>query len=300
MKKTQKKILGVFGLSVVAATTIYAATLPAPEAHAATTAVDTLRVQVINGVPFVELTTNEPNVTTDPNYTFKVSYNSVSLVKLRLEYTANNGTTESKDLTPWSSDFMPGERNITLNLTDGADGYGYGIYKIMAIGTGADGIDTPEELLRFIYAGAKIVESDEGKPFIVVDNEDGTEKVTIILKDGNGEAVKQLNDVRLDENGEAPLDITGLSNGTYEVTIISINGSGTIVKTNVLEYTISGVPDAGSPDTGGLFKDLNISKEDYLVTGLIIFFVFAIVATGIIMRNRKTGSRKNYSSKKRH
>ena len=30
-----------------------------------------------------------------------------------------------------------------------------------------------------------------------------------------------------------------------------------------------------------------VSKEDYLVTGLIVFFVFGVVAFGIVARNRK-------------
>lgn len=50
------------------------------------------------------------------------------------------------------------------------------------------------------------------------------------------------------------------------------------------------VPNTGAPDTGGLFQDLNISKEDYLITGLIVFFVLGIVGFGVVTSNHKSAT----------
>lgn len=41
------------------------------------------------------------------------------------------------------------------------------------------------------------------------------------------------------------------------------------------------------PDTGGLFQGLNISREDYLITGAVVFMIIGVVAVGVIRRKHR-------------
>ena len=60
MKKTHKKILGLFGLVLVVAVTVFAAFLPAPKTQAVdtTTVTDTISVRVVGSTPVVNLSGN--------------------------------------------------------------------------------------------------------------------------------------------------------------------------------------------------------------------------------------------------
>ena len=40
------------------------------------------------------------------------------------------------------------------------------------------------------------------------------------------------------------------------------------------------------PNTGGLFESLNISQSDYLITGLIIFFVVGVGGAIFIAKSK--------------
>ena len=58
MKKTEKRVLGLLGLILVAITTIFAAFLPGPEASATdsgTSVTDTIQVRVVGNSPAVEI-----------------------------------------------------------------------------------------------------------------------------------------------------------------------------------------------------------------------------------------------------
>ena len=46
------------------------------------------------------------------------------------------------------------------------------------------------------------------------------------------------------------------------------------------------------PNTGGLFAGLNISKVDYLVTGLIAFGMVGIFGIWFILKDRKSSKRR--------
>jgi hypothetical protein len=42
------------------------------------------------------------------------------------------------------------------------------------------------------------------------------------------------------------------------------------------------------PNTGGFFESLNVSKADYLATGLIIFFTVGLSGIVFIAKNKRT------------
>ena len=61
MKKTKKRVLGLLGLGLVAVTTIFAASLPGPEAAAVETnsVTDTIVVRVVGKDPLLEITSDQ-------------------------------------------------------------------------------------------------------------------------------------------------------------------------------------------------------------------------------------------------
>ena len=107
----------------------------------------------------------------------------------------------------------------------------------------------------------------------------------VIVRDANGNIIKEIPNGYV--NGKLNIPMDGLDSGDYNIEVIYRDKNGNIVgvpySTNV-DYTAKEVP---VPNTGAFFQNLNISKQDYLVTGLIIFFVFGVVAFGVVMRGRK-------------
>lgn len=374
MKKTQKTILGFSGLALVAAMTAIAATLPAPGASAVSSLTDTLTVRVVGDTPTLDVTTSEPDIVTEPLYTYNMDFTNVDTITATLYYTSPDGTTtESKVIGTWNPDYEPGNISSTINLK--TDAYGYGDYRIEVVGVGFDGVETDPEILKFSYVAGEAEDDGKGNVIIKVDTNDGegtkadvvitdkdgnvvkefddvpvsddgsikinvsdlpegdynihvtvkddngdtvsetnidhksegapeadvddsgdinididtdegnVDKVTVVIKDKDGNVVKEF-DVEVPEDGKVKIPMPDdLPGGDYTVEITAKDGS-TVVDKYVVIYTSSNPPHAGSPDTGGLFKNLNISKVDYLVTGLIIFFVFAVVGAGIIIRGR--------------
>ena len=87
-------------------------------------------------------------------------------------------------------------------------------------------------------------------------------------------------------DGELTVPMSGLESGTYTAVIAFKNKFGFTVATKTIKihYTAKSMV---VPDTGGFFRGLNISREDYLITGLVVFMILGVVAFGIVARNKK-------------
>ena len=84
------------------------------------------------------------------------------------------------------------------------------------------------------------------------------------------------------------ISMDGLDSGEYTAVITYRNKYGHQVgnsKTIKIKYN------AGEaiivPDTGSFFQNLNISREDYLITGLAVFMIIGVVAFGVIIKKRR-------------
>ena len=118
---------------------------------------------------------------------------------------------------------------------------------------------------------------------------------TVYVYDADGNLINTIPNGYVD--GKLVVPMEGLASGdyTFEVTYRDANGNVVGVPfSSKASYTAKATP---VPDTGAFFQNLNISREDFLVTGLLIFFVFGVVAFGIVARNRSTSPKKH--SKKR-
>ena len=154
------------------------------------------------------------------------------------------------------------------------------LVKIGADGHGNINIDTEIDTIKTIIAD---VYDENGKLVreAVADRETGTVKVY----DGDGNLIETIPNGYSDAGG-INVPFAGLPYGTYTVKVSYWNQHNKPVG-NIYVYTVHWYGNVPVPDTGGLFQGLNISREDYLITGLVVFMIIGIVAFGIVARNRR-------------
>lgn len=117
MSKTKKRILGFLGLSFVLAATVFAATLPSPDASATSSLSDTLVVRVVGAVPDVKITgIVNGKVYANPNRPFSVSYENVNHLTVTLDYTDLEGNVITKLLDEQYPEYPIGEFDYNIKL----------------------------------------------------------------------------------------------------------------------------------------------------------------------------------------
>lgn len=297
MKTHNKKAFGLFGLLLVAVTTVYAATITVPGAIAATptTVTDTLVVRVIGATPHVEFTGATSGETFfAPVQTFPFIYDNTKTVTITLEHTDTDGNTHEYVLETIDADYTVGSGVVNLDLS--APNYGYGDYVIRITGDHQSAI-SDEDSIAFSYYPftATVQEDDESdNAILTLDyDEDDTdiEKFEVEVRDENGQIVPGMPTITLtppEKTTNIPFADNKLPAGTYTIVVTSYDADGVLyVKrlTYVYEPTLV-------PNTGSLLAGLNISRTDYLVTGLFVFFVAGVSGLAFV-------ARKNKSSKKR-
>lgn len=119
---------------------------------------------------------------------------------------------------------------------------------------------------------------------LVADRETGT----VYVYDANGNLIEVIPNGYKD--GKFIIPMTDLPSGNYTTVITFKDANGKIIGNGV---TVKVKYDGGQaivvPDTGSFFQGLNISREDYLITGLVVFMVIGVVAFGVVARNRRNG-----------
>lgn len=307
MRKTQKKVLGLFGLSIVAAVTAVAIITPGPKTSAISTMTDRIVVRVIGAGPNVDLS----GVTNGATYVhpgaITVDYENISSATVTVEYTNIDGEKIEKVI----DEFTPGQ-NVGSRTYDifGADadllgaGFGYGRYVLKVKGIGNNNVQD-EDLVSFDYvplAATLTEDEDTGKYYVELDYDadDGTDagngkvaELIINVYDGDGNLVTDISPIIVTPpttKVEIPLAGAKLPTSEYTIRVTPYDRDKVALYTpSDLEIDYEAVE---VPDTGGLFKNINISKEDYLISGLLIFFVFAIVGFGIVARSGRSNSKK--------
>lgn len=333
MKKTHKKIFGLFGLVLVVAVTIFAAFLPAPKTQAADTTpvTDTISVRVVGSTPVVNLSGIAPGaVVTSGSQEVSITYENIENLLAVLKFTDVNGNVYEKTLIDSSIgdkpvSYVAGTSDISLDLangtysytyqyyvdgggtataTGGGDllGYGYGQYVLTASGDSIEGVPA-ESSVNFSYVPVTAsVTQDGSKVSIDLDYDEtggtGTgqvDKVVINIYDENGNPVGPSPVTMTPLNANYTFDMSdyGLPSGTYTVSVQAYDVNGVkLYKPFEVQfyYEARRTP---VPDTGGIMGDLNISKTDYIITGLIIFSVVGISGAVFISRHdKKTGNRR--------
>lgn len=295
MERKQKRFFGLLGLFVLAAMTVVAAMMPSPGASAVgtTSMTDTLEVRVVSNTPAIEISSDVDNGKTSfPAFVIDIDYAYVEKVDIYQTYIGADGKPQEKVKIATYDELG----NKIGSITDEQFTlYEYGKYIITAEATASDGSATvPEDYITFEYL-----------PVIASISENTTTGDYAVAIESHGDDV-DLAEVYLDGTLVGTLDKDNLDkpvvfsmadkpSGTYTITVVAKDAEGNVLYiplTLTIDYEAIEVPDAGTPDTGGLFKNANISKEDYLTTGVIVFFILGIVAFGVVSRGSKKNSKK--------
>ncbi len=308
MRKTHKRILGFAGLGLVAATTAVAAAIPSPIAAATTTSsvVDTIKVTVLSPNPDLIPSTDKGDIITTPEYDFSVAYSSLIHIKVTLKnYDADGNVKISEVLWDTDLDASANSKDFNLNLDDYG---GYGDFVITFEGEGAVKV---EQILTVKYViDERNLETNKQTgeavtPVTVPDDTATTIETYIYNPDGSLARILKADIASGVESVYGPdgsLLFTindGYKNGQLTITLEGLpykdDYSGEIVFRDADDALVSGsillsIKHQGEspvvPDTGSFFKGLNITREDYLITGLIAFMVIGVVAFGIVKRGR--------------
>lgn len=296
MKRAQKKVFGLFGLVLVAAMTVFAATLPTPEASAVSTMTDTIVVRVVGDKPEVNITTPGDRVYTRPNQTVSLTYENVGSLTVRLKFVDKDGNVHEDILEDIDNiGYTPGDRTLNINLND----YGYGDYTITALGTGEDGV-SDDDVIEFKYIPITgTVEQDDkegGDPTLVLDYDEDSEiinKIGIVLYDENGNIIESVPPIVVTpptKEVSLPFYSYDLPPGKYIIEITTYDQNDNILYRSYEIFYIYAPKgeDLVVPNTGANSSGLNISKIDYLATGLLVFFSAGIIGLFFVARGKKS------------
>ncbi|MBR2641103.1 hypothetical protein IKD49_01425 [Candidatus Saccharibacteria bacterium] len=304
MKKTQKRILGFFGLMTVAVMTVVAVAIPNPGVSAVSGVTDTVVIRVVGDSPNVNIGGIEPGtVTINPQKDLTIAYENVGKVRIRLVYKDTAGVEHEFNFPEQVVDYGAGSLPFNINLSDPQ--YGYGEYTLTVIGEGAAGTD--EDIIQFTYTPfiAELDEEQEQgqeqeKTYVDLDyindtgaiEEDQIGEFKIEVFDKNGNLVTPLSPIKAlppEKKVNLPFEKYDLEPGIYSIKITAYNIEGNELAVRYLKKEIKASDIPPVPDTGRLFGGLNVSNEDFLITGLIAFLT--IGAGGIVIINKR--SKKN-------
>ena len=188
----------------------------------------------------------------------------------------------------------------------------YNHYWLLAESYSPVGYATDE--IEFYYVPAYLVQTgaDEvnGDPEIDVYYDQDVAKLGLEIYDKNGKLLSKEPIILENEDQEGyaegkqsltlPFGAMGLASGDYYVKILAYDLDGEIMEspydTFKVTYAQPSTPDV--PDTGGFLGNLNITKSDYVITGIIVFTAAVIVGFVVISRNKKKDYRKNYRNRR--
>ena len=308
MKETHKKILGFAGLAFVTAMTVFAVFLPSPGAVAATSSVtDTIVVRVLPNTTYVKIDSpknGESTVSVDQP--IAITINDVDTVTAIIKYTDADGNEMNKTIV-YNPEPGATSSTIPINLYEE---FGYGDFVIEIIATNAEGGNDRDAISFKMIPITGTAEQDDNTGDVNVDlNYDGDNveidyiDINVYDKDHNlVTAISPLRVPRPSKTVKLPFEEHNLPDGKYYIEITATDIAGIPIQppyVTELDYTAPTIPvpdtggDAsGAPNTGGLLVGLNISKSDYLITGLIIFFLFSIFGAIFIARRKQDKKRR--------
>lgn len=193
-----------------------------------------------------------------------------------------------------------------------ASEYGYGKYVVTAKGIGEQGV-YDEDIVVFYYlpVAAQAEETEDENVKLTLDyvadtGDDDTNgnvsTIEIKVYDENGNEITALSPVTVKAPTTSvilPFSEHDLPAGKYKFEIIAYDRDGEMIYQPYefwFDYTVE--EDILVPDTGNFFEQLNISRGDYLITGLIVFISVALVGTLIITKTSKKANSANKTKRR--
>lgn len=310
MKKTKKRVLGLLGLALVAIATIFAVFLPGPGASAEgtiTTVTDTISVRVVGSQPdILNVKPENGSVFIYPDQNLSFDYENVEYITVTIYYTDKDDVTHKIDLLTTDDpksfvNYAAGTYSTPLDLL--AEDYGYGEYKVHIEGIGLEGVKDFEDVTFSLYpvTGEASEDENDGLVYLHLNYDTENEDISTIginIYNENGNLVDAISPITVnspDTKVELPFSENDLATGKYRIEITAYDPDGVaLYKPYITYYYYETIP---VPDTGSLFNNLNISRADYVITGVLIFLSAAIL--GIIFIAKGKNNKKRAAIKRR-
>lgn len=297
MQIAKKQLLGFGGLALVVGMTAFATTLPTGAVSTASGDVEIV-VQVI-GVNF-STNINSPldgTIYSSPEIEFSEFHEHAYKMDYTLQLLNADGTV-AKEWPLTEHDFegedVSGITKFKLNL----DNYGgTGVYVFRSVIT-SSAATTKEDAVQFTYAAIDAkqedVKAEDEKVSFKVSYSTGIKSITYQLRDASGNFIGEkyvANTPTPTTGGSLSLSIDfgklSLGSGTYTIYIEGydeLDADGKLIDTASVKFDYI-APKV--PDTGSIMSALNISRADYVITGLIGFVAISIVALIAIRRSKR-------------
>lgn len=304
MQKTKKQLLGLAGLAAVGIMTAVAYAMPAAAAEDVPPEDDGnihLVVQIRNGANTARIISPEDSsFTTQEIVPVTYRYEEAEKIEVLVEYKDASGSTVSKLVDSYVPTTNAGERTFNLDLTrfDSLDNN----YKLIIRAIDGRG-SINEDTVTFGYRAVTSQPekpAENGDPQVEIEVTEKVDKVVVQVYDEDGNPIFVDKDGKeepiildrsdIGEDGKIlvplPFEKYGVEPGNYTVVSVAYDKDGQVISmsTSDVKYTPN-TPD--TPNSGFTIGDLNISRVDYLVTGLIVFGTVAGFAIYLVCRKSR-------------
>lgn len=320
MQKTKKQLLGLAGLAAVGIMTAVAYSLPTPAAAAENepTSVEAgaqVQVRVLGAdvkAEFISPSDGGNSVNADTKVS--VDFNKANELVYQLTFKKDTNSTpitiplgsKGTYTIPAELQDKAGVHNFDLDLD--SYGYGFGEYTLQVVAKGTNHTSYVDTVtFRYSAATAEITGTEKnGDPNLEVDINVVVDKIAVTVydkkgnpltdKDGNPLIVELDRDAIDPETGNfnitLPFEEYNAGDGEYTIITTAYDKNGDILTIITTPFNYKWVdpnkPDADTPNTGFLtIGDLNITRLDYLLTGLIAFALVAGFALYLIARRNR-------------
>ena len=314
MQKRKKQLLGMGGLAVVVASTTYAATIPTPDAGAAGNNASTsgnvsLQVQVYSDNPEAKITTiSDGEVVTGSNLSIGGLYSDADKVEFEMYKKNPDGSKTYAELGGPGVDkytYVPadppenGQLDFPFDLNSSED-LGYGDY-VLTMTVTSQG-STVESIVSFRYAPLSISyigSTENGDPIVEVTYAENVASVDIQAYNESGAPLfdSPINYPVSNPGVAGTLRVAlpfldyGAASGDYTISAVGKDANGGVIDpTAGPVYTTAPYKSPESPEvpkTGDITKQLNMSRADFLITGLIGFGLFTALALYLLRKQRR-------------
>ena len=319
MKKTHKKLFGLLGLGLVVSMTAVAVILPSPETSAATSTsfTDTISVRVIDGVPSIAVVSpTSGEEITSRDEPIVVDYINLKKYTVTITYTDEEGNEHTEVIADETTtpETESGGR-LEFDFRPIAEQFGYGKYAVSLTGEGLDGSALEDRVeFEYIAVGGNIenpgseggidnpteitIDLDYDDEDTSLGEDDKVTQIVIEVFDDNGNRVDAIPTiVATPPQKQVTIDFEkyGVPSGYYTIVLTPYNAKGNALykELRFRVYYDGSIVVPSTADTGGLFKVLNISSSDYLITGIGVFLVVGIGGLVLIAkRSKNSGSKR--------
>lgn len=305
MKTTKKRVFGLIGLLAVGTMTLIAVNLPSPDAAAVDTIDTDLEVQVNVSETGFDATFSKPqdgDVFVDPLIEVTTNYTQVNQIDYYLYYTDQSGQQHKVPVGNYNPTDKSGVYSFTLDLDKYA---GFSDYQLESVATGASGA-TRDDRVNFVYRALDAHytgTANNADPKFEAEVSSSVEKVQVQVYDKDGKAVfvdasgaEQPIIVSRDQFDGNNLSLTlpfekyGLADGNYTAVFVAYDKQDNILGIVPVDFNYDKKAGGGTPevpDTGMSGNLMNISRLDYIFTGLVLFGLASGFAIYLILRKKR-------------